>query len=76
MENVYHNTRNLKEASIKQRIKAFRITTLDMISEGQDVEKIREVVENFEDDEMYEAAQGILEAIEDFKRNPQMILKL
>ena len=60
---VYHQFKGINGLPIKKRVAAFKATALEMISNGYDIEKIKEAVEDFEDDEMYEAAQGILEAI-------------
>ena len=69
---VYHQYKELNNSSIKERISAFRETAIDWIAKGYSIEKIKEMVEDLENDEMYEAAQGILKAIQDFKKNPQM----
>ncbi len=69
---IYHHYKGLNNSSIKERISAFREIAIDLIAKGYSIEKIKEMVEDLENDEMYEAAQGILKAIQDFKKNPQM----
>ena len=70
--NVYDQYKGLNNISIKERVSAFREIAIDLMAKGHSIEKIKELVEDLENDEMYEGAQGVLKAIQDFKKNPQM----
>jgi hypothetical protein len=68
---VYGEFENIDGASIKERIAAFRETVTGMIAEGKSIEEMRNLVDGFEDDEMYEAAKGVMDGISAFQKKPQ-----
>ena len=68
----YSKYKGLNASSIDERIESFKIITLKMIAMGFSIEKIENLKPSFEDGEMYEAAQGITEALEDLKQNPPL----
>lgn len=63
--NPYKYHKNLDKASIELRIEMFKETGAEMIAEGKSINDLKWAVNKFIEDESYEAAQGISEAIKE-----------
>lgn len=71
---IYDEFNGLRRLTIKERTKAFKETSLELLQKGTGIEEMKVACEGFKDDEMYEAAQGVLNALKEFDKNPQMLI--
>jgi hypothetical protein len=62
--NVYSEFKSLSKCSIHERVIAFEETCLDLLNAGFAIEKIKQAVYDFESEEMFEASQGLKNAID------------
>lgn len=63
MNVTYSDTAYLKNCTISERIYWFEITVSELLLQGYCVGKIKQAMHDFEYNEMYEASQGIKNAL-------------
>lgn len=58
--------KNVQQLSRKERIDLFKQVSLEVIAKGAKPESMKEALLDMVEDELYEAAQGIAEAMQQF----------
>ncbi|MBF9252474.1 hypothetical protein I2I11_04140 [Pontibacter sp. 172403-2] len=73
---VYSQFEGIDALSIRERSRMFRRTALNFLQEGKSTAIMKQVAQDLLEEEMYEAANGVLQAVAEFEQNAQLSLAL